>query len=359
MRERKGPWIFLTVGTWSIIVAFNIALSPRRFLPMVQVETAHIDTFPLIVRAPAVLQPKRSAVLKAKFDGPVISRKYQEGAEVHEGDLLLEIGRDRIRSDFESKSNAVGNAKADLLQSKNEVKLQKRLFAKQAVSETAVREAERALVKAAQSLQLAIEELALEKDRWESNRVVAPFNGSVVNDALGQDHEVTSGKELLTVADLSDYELKTRVDELDIGQVKIGQDVEIRIQAYGGTHLQGKVLRMGTQTESSALPEIPVFIQLENASALHLLPKLSAEARIHVGDDPDMISAPLSAVDNADGRPKIWVVDRFGFIKRREVTLGKSNPDRVEITQGLLINEQICVSPEPRWANGMKVRIAS
>lgn len=239
--------------------------------------------FPLIVRAPAVLQPKRSLIVKAEFDGPILSKSYQEGKSVAEGQLLLEIGRNRIEADYQAKSIALENAKADLSRAKKDVKLQKILFKKQAVSQSSVEDAERAVVKANQALQTAQAAFALERTRWGHNKIRAPFGGTIIKDALEEEHDVTAGKELLTLADISDYTLKARVDELEIGQVKAGQDAEVKIQAYEDKPLKATIVRLGSQAEGNALPEIPVFLQLETTEGLPLLPKLSAEVRIHVG----------------------------------------------------------------------------
>ena len=357
MRQTKVSIGFLIASLWLGLTAANIFLLPVRFLPEVRVESVMSAPLPLVVRAPATLEPKLSVILKSAFDAPVMSKKYQEGKLVPQGQLLIELSRERIRPDYEGKQIALKNAGTDLNRARKDVLLQKALYKKQAVSLSSVEDAQRAVIHAEQTLVTAQSAFRIEEERWKKNKIYAPFSGTVVKDGLLEDREVTSGKELLTLSDLSEYSLRARVDEVEISEIKIGQAAEVKIQAYGDQVLKASVIRIGSQAEGSALPEIPVYLQLDSMAGISLLPKLTAEIRIRVGQTGNILSVPLSAIDNADGKSKVWVIDDENRARLRPVTLGHSNPDRVEITQGLSVGERVCVQPPPHLLNGMKVKL--
>ena len=170
------------------------------------------------------------------------------------------IGRDRIRLDFQSKKDAWTNAESDLVHAKRDLRLQKQLFKKEAVAYSTVDDAQRALVKAEQALRGAKQAMKVAQDQWDSSNVTAPISGTVVKDWIGEDKSVSSGKEIVTVADVSDYTLHAKVDELDIHQVHEGQKAEVRLQSFQDTPLPALVTEVGTQIEGSGLPEIPVVL---------------------------------------------------------------------------------------------------
>lgn len=352
----KRNLILLIFGWW-VLILLNIFLLPGRYAPRVRVEGVQTAPFPLVVRAPGVLQPKRSVTLKAEFDGPVLMKDFQEGKPVQKEQLLVEIGRDRIQPDYEAKRNAWRNAEADLLKARKDVKLQKVLYQKQAVSLSSVEDASRAVIRAEQALETARSAFRLEQERWNRSKIRAPFSGTVIKDSLEDERQVTGGKELLTLGDISEYSARVRVDELEIRQVKVGQPAEIRVQAYEGMPFRATVSRLGAQAEGGSLPEIAVVLVLETKEGMPLLPKLTAEARIAVGKIPAVRSVPLTAIDNADGKPKVWIVTSSQRLEQRPVNLGHSNPERVEITKGLSDGERVCITADPHFAPGIKVKV--
>ena len=70
-------------------------------------------------------------------------------------------------------------------------------------------------------------------------------------------------------------------------------------------------------------------------------------------------SVPLAAVANSDGESRVWVVGRFRRIRPVPVILGRTSPDRVEVVQGLMAGQEICVNAEPDFAGGMRVVVVS
>lgn len=349
----------LLAGGWAAITALNMILLPQRYSPRVQVEALNPAPFPLIVRAPGQVEAKASVTIKAQFDGPVVSKRYREGDAVQSGQVLAVIGRDRIRLDYQARKDALVNAKADLLRARKEVRLQKTLFAQQAVAYSSVEEAEKALVRAAQARRSAEEAYRLEQIRWDSSTLAAPFAGTVVKDSLGDEKSVTTGREIAIVADVSEYTARVRVDELDIKRVSEGQDAEVRVQIFPQAVFKARVSQVGSQPESAESSAIPVSLLLTDLQGLLLRPKLTAEGRIFTGLAPAALSVPLSAVVNTDGTPKVWVVGRLKRITARPVELGLTNPERVEIAQGLKARAQVVVAAEPDFENGMRVILSS
>lgn len=350
--------VVLIAGLWGGAVVLNIMLMPRRYAPHVDVELTQLMPMPLLVRASGNLEAKDSNTVKAQFDGPVNSKNFREGQSVKKGQVLAIIGRERIKVDYQAKHDALINADADLKRARRDLRLQKELFKKEAVAYSTVEDAQRTLVKSEQGLRSAQESMKVAQDQWNSSTVVAPISGTVVKDWIGEDKFMANGKEIVTVADISEYTVHAKVDELDIHQVREGQLADVTVQIFPKDPLKAVVTQVGSQTDGTGLPEIPVVMRLLATGGLDLRPKLTAESRISIGKTEPVISVPLTALVNNDGDPHVWVLSSINRLKKRRVETGRTNPDRIEIVSGLSPKEWVCVTAEPDFSEGMMALVA-
>jgi RND family efflux transporter MFP subunit len=338
-------------------LAVNVILLPPRYVPKVESVTLTREPMVLTVRASGVLQPKRSYTWKAPFDGPVLNKAYEEGKPVKAGDALIEISRERIQADYDAKRMALKNAEADFIAAKKTLRLQQSLFGRQAVARSSVEDAQRSLLRSEQIVGVAKAALEATRRLWEQNRVSAPFDGLLLKDFLGSETEVTAGRDVFTLADVSEYEVSVMADELDIGKIAIGQPADVQIQAFEGKTLKARVKRIGAKASELTAREVPVYLTLESGAGDALLPRLTVSARIEVGATPPVLSVPLSAIANPDGKPKVWVIRPSGRLVARLVTLGRGSRDGIEVINGLAEGERICTSAERRFFDGQRVAL--
>jgi len=348
--------VFLLMAGVAGILAANWIVMPQRYALHVQTETARPQSLPLIIKSIGSLEAKASVTLRVPFDGPLSQKKYKEGDRVTTGQVLLTVNREKIRLDYQNKKDALQNAQSDLTRAQKELRLQKTLFQKQAVAYSAVEEAQRSLVRAEQALRAAQETFRSMQGIWNADAVKAPFTGTIVKDFLGEETQIGANKDLLVLADVSEYTTRIRIDEMDIKRVEEGQPATVRIAMYPKNTFQATVSQIGTATESSGatLLEIPVTLRLKDSQGLMLRPKLTTEARVFTGETEPVISVPRDAIDNRTAKPRIWRVDRWKRLRAVSVTTGRSNPERVEVS-GLLPGWQICIRTDPQFREGLRV----
>jgi cobalt-zinc-cadmium efflux system membrane fusion protein len=267
------------------------------------------------------------------------------------------MSQDRIRLDYQTKFDALKNAEADLAKSKKDLRLQKILYKKEAVSYSSVEDAATDLVKKTQALASAKEAFRLEQQEWNSAKIFAPFDGTIVKDNLGDYKFVKNETELFTIADVSEFTMKVQVDELDIKQVHEGQQATVLLQIYKDTPLNAFVKEVGSQPEGTGLPQVPVVLALPDLKGLKMRPKLTGEARIFTGITEPILFVPAEAISNSEGEPRVWTVGLMNKIHAVPVTIGRTNPDTVEVTDGLRSGQLVCRSAEPEFADGMRIVI--
>lgn len=124
--------------------------------------------------------------------------------------------------------------------------------------------------------------------------------GSVLKSVGVQNEVVAPGAVLAVVANLSDETIVANVKETEIRHVKVGQTVDIYLDAYPGTTFSGTIKRIGLQSaaESSPFPSakssgnfqkevqrIPVEISLDSTQGKYIVPSMNARVRIHRTND--------------------------------------------------------------------------
>lgn len=131
-----------------------------------------------------------------------------------------------------------------------------------------------------------------------TTKVTSPIAGTIVQDSAISGQTVAAGTPLAEVTNLGNVSVTAYIDEGAISDVKIGQDVDITIDAYKGTSYKGHVQTIVSATAGtfSLLPtndvtsgnfskvsqRIPVIITLEGNSGTNIVPGLSAEVKVHL-----------------------------------------------------------------------------
>ncbi len=127
--------------------------------------------------------------------------------------------------------------------------------------------------------------------------ITSPINGTVLQASAVQGQTVTPGLTILQLTDLKSVNITAYVDENAINNVKVGQDVDIKIDAYNTTytgHVQ-QIVQAAAST-FSLLPtqdnasgnftkvsqRIPVIVSMDGNGGNDIVPGMSANVTIHI-----------------------------------------------------------------------------
>lgn len=128
--------------------------------------------------------------------------------------------------------------------------------------------------------------------------ITSPISGTILQTSAVQGQEVAPGLTLLELTDLNSLTVTAYVDENALNNVKVGQDVDIHVDAYSDTSFTGKVKQIvqATAGSFSLLPvqdnasgnftkvgqRVPVIISLDGNGGKDILPGMSTEVTIHI-----------------------------------------------------------------------------
>ena len=184
-------------------------------------------------------------------------------------------------------------------------------------------------------------------------RLISPISGTVMSVNHGVGDSVVPGEVEIVVADLESLHIDTAVDELDVGDMNIGQPVEITLDALPNLVLDGLVARIDLSPEvGSASTQYPVRVELESQDNLVRVGMTSALS-ILVADVENTLLIPNWALRFDPETGEVFVIVIEGeSLERRPITLGLRNDTFSQVLSGLQPGESISATIEERPENG-------
>ena len=214
---------------------------------------------------------------------------------------------------------------------------------------------EEALNKASLELRTAEEELAEIAERLGKSRVHAPLAGVVLAPARGGDSPpqagtaVREGEALLSIGDFSRMAASASVDEIDVVRIAVGQAVSVTGNAFRDLRLKGTVTHVSSQPDprSRGASRFRVEVTLdplEKDQRARLRTGMSSRMRIVVYRNDAALVVPLDAVERRGRGRVVRAIDpATREVKEREVEVGPTTMDSVEIVAGLSAGDEIVV----------------
>ncbi|HXU61807.1 MAG TPA: efflux RND transporter periplasmic adaptor subunit [Polyangia bacterium] len=170
----------------------------------------------------------------------------------------------------------------------------------------------------------------------------APLDGTVIERKVTLGQAVERANDAFTIADTSVVWVTLDLYEKDLFGVRTGQPVEVSTESRPGETFRGKVGFI-VPVIDPATRTAKVRLEFNNPKGL-LQPGQLVTARIRGQSDdtsaPEVLAVPRSAVEQVEGKTVVFVENGTGF-ERRNVLVGRSAGDHVEIRGGLNPGERI------------------
>jgi len=213
-------------------------------------------------------------------------------------------------------------------------------------AEAAAREAGADLAAARETLRLlglsspAIEELSWNDPESSLVSVRAPFAGRIVSREATVGELVSPQDTLFTVADMSQVWLWIDLYERDLSQVAIGARVEVRLDAWPGESFGGELAYVADQVDLASRT-VRARVDLANPER-RLKPGMFARVALASGEEPvPVLAIPRLAVQRDGDEPIVFVRTAPGRFERREVEIGRTEDELVEILGGVAEGEEV------------------
>lgn len=317
--------------------------------------------------ATGTIEPHVQVEVKSRASGEVIEVLTQEGDTVEAGALLVRLDPADAERAVREAEVALRRAQADVTQARAALAVaQAEAGEAGADREVQERGAELGLVPAERRrtathaarvasanvtlrrAQVSAAEAALEaarlgvetaERRLRETEIRAPMAGTVLSVAVERGSIVSSaltnvsgGTTLLTLADLSDLRVVGAIDEAQIGRVRAGQPVVIRVDAYPEREFEGSVTRVSPLGEQvSSVVTFDVEITVTDAHASLLRSGMSADVEIVTERREGVLLVPLTAVRSRGSARLV----RLANGEERRLRTGATDGRFLEVLDGL------------------------
>ena len=271
--------------------------------PLYDTATVEPRDIEISVDAAGVIEPETTVEVKSKASGEILAVHAETGDIVEAGTLLVEVDKRTPRNRLSEVEAALVAAKARRTIAETAMKRAETLFKSGTLTQSEYEQTQ--LEFANSQAQVVSSEVAVENARisMEDTDVRAPITGTVIEKAVEPGMVITSptnavsgGTVLMQMADLNAVQVRTLVDETDIGKIQPSMPAEVTVAAYPNQPFEGHVLKI----EPLAIVEqnvtmFAVLIRLENREGL-LKPGMNADVKIQIADRENVTAVPTAAL---------------------------------------------------------------
>lgn len=198
-----------------------------------------------------------------------------------------------------------------------------------------------------------LDRLELFKKQVERCTIRAPHDGFLIhandpyrNIVIEPGLEVRQRQKLFSLPDLSKMEVSALLHESIVEQVKMGMRTKVRVEGLPHHELEGHVTSVAQLPTRNYFSEVTYYTGIIKIDSIPrgLKPGMSAEVDIATGHKTDVLTIPTEALTVEDGHDVCYVAEGES-LERREVKVGQSTRERLEVTEGLTEGEQVVLDP--------------
>lgn len=390
----KKYWVWIIAGaavagalTW--LAVGNFASTLKVDARGLSIGTVKQDRFDDFVSVDGSVVPIQVVQISPEEGGVVLQKVVEEGSFVHKGDVIARLSNSNLdleilnaESELAEKQNMLRNTQItmqqDELNNENEaaqlsmdVKAKARAYNHHTVLQQEELNSKEDYLKAKEDYELSLRKRALiqkrlSKDAQLRQAQVRQMNGDLasmmrnvqlvkarkerlnvrsqitgevgqLNIELGQ--SITPGQNIGVINDLSDYKVEAKVDEVYIDRVRQGL---IATFEQGGKHYRLRVRKVYPEVKDGRFKIDFVF---ESARPKNIRTGQTYYVDLQLGESKKAILIPKGTFYSVTGGNWIFVLDRSGRkAYRRNIRIGRQNPEYYEVLEGLEPGERVIVS---------------
>ena len=185
----------------------------------------------------------------------------------------------------------------------------------------------------------------------------APFDGIVTarNVDVGTYVANGSGDQLFQVSRISPLRIYVQVPQADAQLVKIGMEGAVNLPEFPGRIFQAHVTNTSGVVDPNSR-SLLTELQIPNESG-ELLPGAYVQVTFRFTGDSSLVTVPENTLIFQREGTAVGVVDADGKVEIRKITIQEDFGDKLEISQGLSISDQVILNPSDSLTDGMTAKI--
>ncbi len=392
-KGRKRLWATAAVVVLGClgVYGYTVLAKPASVVDPSRVVAVERGNLARSVVATGKIEPIAKVEIKSKANGIIKDLKVEIGDRVRAGQVLAELDRDNLaarlreaRAALTGSQANLGAAEAEL--AKNQVEAEgpqvafarrnldraEQLAGEKLISTQALDDARSALEQAENQQRVARSQLGVSRARVAqahatvaqaqaaADRAAEELDNATIRspiDAVVLSRDVEIGSPVssilnlgsaatlvMVLGDMSTVYVRGRVDEADVGMVKLGQPARIRIETFKDRPFEGRVTQIAPMgVEKDNVVNFEVRVSIDNASG-ELRANMTSNAEILLEEHTGTLVIPEAAVlYDASRKASVEVVSDAAPTgrERRGIATGLSNGTKTEVLEGLKEGERV------------------
>ena len=283
--------------------------------PSIQTTAVVRGDLMISAEATGTVEPIRKVEVKSKASGEVLRLHVDIGDEVEPGALLAEVDPRDVQNAFDQAEADLDVARARLEISQAQLVRSEELLRLGVISTQEHESRSLDFANSRATLVRAETNYELSQLRMSDVTIRAPLAGTVLEKSVeeGQviqsaSQNVSGGTTLMVMANLESMQVRTLVDETDMGGIRPGMQANVTAEAYPTRLFVGVVEKIEPQAiVQQNVTMFPVIVQLDNDSGL-LRPGMNAEVEIELAQATGVLLIPNNAVVTPQDAPPAAMV---------------------------------------------------
>ena len=298
------------------------------------------------------LEAIRQVTIAARVNALVESIEVEEGDLVREGQVVARLDDREIRNEFEQAKIAVEQAQFSLQQAevrsqlsesnyqRSASLLEQKLISQQEFDQAALsnRTDSLAMDVTKQQLEASSARLEASQIQLDYTKILSSIGGVVTERLIEVGQRVSPNEAAFSVAEFDPLWARIYIPERDLTKVRVGQVAKLQLQAIPETEFQARI-RMISPTVDADSGTVKVTLEVTRQGMLR--PGMFGTAFLATETHADAIVIPKRSVVRERDENRVFVVQADGTVAKKEVTLGFTEEDLVEIVTGLEAGEEV------------------
>jgi RND family efflux transporter MFP subunit len=315
---------------------------------------AEVRDITFAVNAAGEIAPAEQVSVRPEINGLLEKLPVDVGDHIKKDDLLFKLDDSELQQTKASNLTDIEKCKLGVEKAERDYKRADQLLHDKLISQEVFDDTKTAYDLAKNALERSQRDLAIIEERLTKTEVRAPFDCTIltrpvsIGQAVSGSGGFNSGTEVLTIADLNSMIINAQVNQADVPRLKVGQPVEVTIEAVPGLVVNGVVERISPQASiKNNIKGYPARVVLKNVDP-RVLPGMTASVKIPVANASSVTSVPLSAIFT-ERDPDTGEMGRFVYIKhadtyeKRTVKVGVADFFFAEVQDGLKPGEIVAL----------------
>jgi RND family efflux transporter MFP subunit len=323
--------------------------------PTVTAATVQVRDVPVEVRAPVDLRPLAQADVGAKTIGYLDAVLVDRGDKVKKGQLLALVRPSDLPDQLASARGTLSQAQAAVVLARANKERADRLAPSGVVSQQDLQQATNALAGAEATLAASQANVGVLATRLGETRIESPLDGVVSQRRLDPGALVgpASGtSSIVTVERIDVLRVFIPVNEREVGNLRVGQDAHVELDAFPDRSYGGKVVRISPAFDPVART-LDAEVHVKNPGELRS--GMYGRAAIVTAVHHDAVVVSASAVQVTNDVRVVYVL-RGDKVKRTEIRVGVDGGNWLEVTSGVSRGDEIVTAGTDALSDGVLVR---